>query len=56
MDIETLSQLISTVGFPIVVAVFVLWRLNGKMEHLAVSLERLTIQLDILLQTPPKRD
>lgn len=49
--LTVMLQAISTVGFPIVVAMFVLYRLNGKVERLALAMERVATHLDGVLGT-----
>jgi hypothetical protein len=39
-------EIVSKVGFPILVAMFVLIRLNGKLEQLVVSVSELSTKLD----------
>lgn len=42
---------VKEVGFPIAVAVFVLWRLNGRIERLTVAVVKLTERLERLLDS-----
>ena len=37
-----IAQFISTVGFPVAVAAFLLWRMNGKLEAMTSALRDLT--------------
>ena len=43
---EDVIAVIERVGFPVVVAGFVLFRLNGKFDRLRESIEELTRTLD----------
>ena len=56
MDLEALGTFIQTVGFPVVVALFVLWRLNGKMEVLASALRGLTPEVKHLVHSLEELD
>lgn len=38
--LEEVGDFIGNVGFPVAVATFVLWRLNGKLDRLTKSLDR----------------
>jgi hypothetical protein len=46
---NVLIDAVQKVGFPIVVALLVLLRLNGKLERVALALERLSERLERLL-------
>jgi hypothetical protein len=39
-------DIVSKVGFPILVAMFVLIRLNGKLEQLVIGVSELSAKLD----------
>lgn len=39
---DEIAQFISTVGFPVAVAAFLLWRMNGKLDKMTKALEALT--------------
>lgn len=39
---EDIAQFISTVGFPVAVASFLLWRMNGKLDGMTKALRDLT--------------
>ena len=43
---QEFGNLISQVGFPIVVAAFVLFRMNGKFDRLRESIDRLIERMD----------
>ncbi len=43
---EELGAIIERVGFPVVVAAFVLFRMNGKFDRLRESIEKLIVSLD----------
>jgi len=52
MEFEGLKNLIATVGFPIGVAIYMLWFVHGHVKHntemlsqLALAIERLTERL-----------
>ena len=47
---SVLIDAVQKVGFPIVVALFVLVRLNGKLERVAAGLDRLSERLERLLE------
>ncbi|MEM5777422.1 MAG: YvrJ family protein [Candidatus Aenigmatarchaeota archaeon] len=49
MEIDLLIKLISQVGFPIVVATFLLIRTNGKIEKLSNSIIKLQNSIDNLI-------
>jgi hypothetical protein len=44
-------EIVSKVGFPILVAMFVLIRLNGKLETLIVSVRELSAKLDEFIES-----
>jgi hypothetical protein len=44
-------EIVSKVGFPILVAMFVLIRLNGKLETLIVSVKELSAKLDEFVES-----
>jgi len=48
MDIETL-KLLANMGFPAVVAGFLLFRLNGRLDRLRESLDNLAVKIDRLI-------
>jgi hypothetical protein len=52
---SVLLDAVQKVGFPIVVALFVLVRLNGKLERVAVGLERLSERLERFLEVKEER-
>jgi hypothetical protein len=53
---SVLIDAVQKVGFPIVVALFVLVRLNGKLERVAVGLERLSERLERFLGVKEGRE
>jgi hypothetical protein len=53
---SVLIDAVQKVGFPIVVALFVLVRLNGKLERVAEGLERLSERLDRVLDMSMRRE
>jgi hypothetical protein len=53
---SVLVDAVQKVGFPIVVALFVLVRLNGKLERVAVGLERLSERLERFLEVKEGRE
>jgi hypothetical protein len=53
---SVLLDAVQKVGFPIVVALFVLVRLNGKLERVAVGLERLSERLERFLEVKEGRE
>lgn len=42
MVLEDIGNLVAQVGFPVAVAGFLLWRLNGKVESMTKALDALT--------------
>lgn len=46
---QELIDFVSRVGFPIAVALFVLIRLNGKLDRLVDALHRLTERIEVLI-------
>ena len=42
MEYEVVTSMIKDVGFPIVVAIFVLLKLNGSLDKLKTSIDKLT--------------
>jgi hypothetical protein len=52
---SVLLDAVQKVGFPIVVALFVLVRLNGKLERVAVGLERLSERMERFLEVKEGR-
>ena len=48
MDITIISQLVGQLGFPIFVAVYVLWRLDGQLSQISAQLQHLTDAIDHL--------
>lgn len=44
--LQEIGDLVATLGFPIVVALFVLVRMNGKFDRLRDSIDRLIQTLD----------
>lgn len=49
MSVPEVVEVVKSVGFPIAVAGFVLWKLNGKMERVALALEKLEHAMNNLL-------
>ena len=43
---QEFGDLISSLGFPIVVAMFVLFRMNGKFDRLRESIDKLIERMD----------
>lgn len=43
---EEILQQISNLGFPIILSMYLLMRIEGKMEELTKSIQRLSIVLD----------
>ena len=39
--LEQIGDFVSTVGFPVAVAGFLLWKMNGKLERLTSVIEKL---------------
>jgi len=46
MDVDTITKLISQVGFPIFVAVWLLWRDKEKMDKLTAVMERIATLIE----------
>ena len=47
--LEEIAQFIQAVGFPVAVAAFLLWKMNGKLD-------RLTEAVDMLRQTMERHE
>jgi hypothetical protein len=45
-SVDVITKLIGQLGFPIVVALFVLYRMNGKLERLALAIEKTSDKLE----------
>jgi len=43
---QEIGQFISTVGFPVAVASYLLWRMNGKMDRLTQAIHKLIKHLE----------
>ncbi|MCX8095428.1 MAG: YvrJ family protein [Caldisericia bacterium] len=56
MEIDLLIKLISQVGFPIVVATFLLLRTNGKIDKLKDAIMELKNSIDLLKDELIKKD
>jgi len=56
LEIDLLIKLISQVGFPIVVATFLLLRTNGRIEKLKDSIDNLKTSIDLLKDELIKKD
>lgn len=46
MDWDAIGRFVSTVGFPAAVAIFVLVRLNGKLDRVAGAMERVAVKFE----------
>lgn len=46
VQVEDILQQISNLGFPIILSMYLLMRIEGKMEELTKSIQRLSIVLD----------
>lgn len=54
--IDAIGRFIQTVGFPVAVSLFVLVRLNGKLEKLVQAIERNTRILERHMGLNPDKD
>jgi len=55
LNLDKLIQYISQVGFPIVVASFLLLRTNGKLDKLKDAIQELKNSIDLLKEELIKR-
>lgn len=46
---DAIIYAVSQIGFPIVVAMFVLYRMNGKLERLASAMEKLCERSEFII-------
>jgi len=49
MDLDKLGKFISSVGFPIVVTLYLLWRIDPLLRDLNISIIQLTIAVERLI-------
>ena len=56
MNIETLFSAIGTLGFPCVITICMLVRLDSSLKEMAVSINNLTISVNKLLVIKEKED
>lgn len=56
LELDLIIKLISQVGFPIVVATFLLLRTNGKIEKLKDAITELKNSIDLLKDELIKRN
>ncbi|MCL5026637.1 MAG: YvrJ family protein [Chloroflexi bacterium] len=45
MDVDTITKLISNVGFPIFVAVYLLWRMEGVINKMTDAIDAINITI-----------
>ena len=48
MDVTIITQLVGQLGFPIFVALYVLWRLDGQIQQISSQLQHLSDAIDRL--------
>lgn len=48
-DIEAVGRFISSVGFPVVVSCYLLWRFSQVIENLSAQVSRLATIIDLKL-------
>jgi hypothetical protein len=46
IDVDVLLEAAANVGFPMVVSIYLLTRIEGKMENLTISINKLTGALE----------
>lgn len=56
MDVQTVSQLISTVGFPIAVCIYMAWDRHTSQKEMTKALDNNTIALTQILEHMRKED
>lgn len=56
MDVQTISQLISTVGFPIAVCIYMAWDRHTSQKEMTKALENNTVALTQILEHMRKED
>lgn len=56
MDVQTISQLISTVGFPIAVCIYMAWDRNTSQKEMRQALDNNTVALTQILEHMRKED
>lgn len=56
MSVENLFSAIGTLGFPCVITIFMLVRLDASLKEMAVSINNLTISVNKLLVFKEKMD
>lgn len=56
MDVQTISQLISTVGFPIAVCIYMAWDRHTSQKEMMKALDNNTVALTQILEHMRKED
>lgn len=56
MDVQTITQLISNVGFPIAVCVYMAWDRHNTQKEMTQALDNNTIALQQILEHIRKED
>ena len=56
MNYETIFSAIGTLGFPCVITIYMLVRLDSSLKEMAVSINNLTISVNKLLVIKEKED
>lgn len=56
MDVQTISQLISTVGFPIAVCIYMAWDRHTSQSDMKQALDNNTVALNRILEHMRKED
>ena len=56
MDVQTISQLISTVGFPIAVCIYMAWDRHTSQKEMTMALDNNTVALTQILEHMRKED
>ena len=56
MDVQTVSQLISTVGFPIAVCIYMAWERHTSQKEMRQALDNNTVALTQILEHMRKED
>lgn len=56
MDVSTITQIISTLGFPIAVCIYMAWDRHTSQKEIVKALENNTNALNLILEHMRKED
>lgn len=56
MDVQTITQIISTLGFPIAVCIYMAWDRHTSQQEVVKALENNTNALNLILEHMRKED